>query len=350
MRRVTLARLATDNPMGAQVYQRQVADRAQAALRAHGSGADVIELPIRSMRSALPGRRAPVGPLHRASPALRRAAGRLLYGRSSLVHRMNLELPPHPAADVVTLHDLVAWEFADESAPVAAAAHELRAADAVICVSGYTAGRAVEVLGVRDPIVIPNGVDERFLDATPLTDQALATLGVRRPYVLISGGASERKNLRALAAAWPVIRDHHRDLTLVVAGPEHPARTALFAGMTGVQLTGRIPDDQMPGLVSAAAAVVVPSLVEGFGFPALEAMAANTPLVSSNTSSLPEVVGDGGTLVPPTAAGITEGLLHALADDGQVRAQVARGRQRADRFSWAASATQHARVWSRLLG
>jgi glycosyltransferase involved in cell wall biosynthesis len=104
----------------------------------------------------------------------------------------------------------------------------------------------------------------------------------------------------------------------------------------------------MPAVVAGARAVVVPSLYEGFGLPALEAMAANVPLVAAATSSLPEVVGDGGILVPPSAPAIVEGLLAATAGGGDVARMVAAGRRRSARFTWSASAEAHARVWSSL--
>ena len=91
-----------------------------------------------------------MGWLAGASARARAAAGRLAYARGGLVHRMDLELPPAPR-EVVTLHDVVAWRYADESAPVAAAAEELRRAAAVICVSAFTAAEAVDLLGLRRP-------------------------------------------------------------------------------------------------------------------------------------------------------------------------------------------------------
>lgn len=104
----------------------------------------------------------------------------------------------------------------------------------------------------------------------------------------------------------------------------------------------------MPGLVAGAAAVVVPSLYEGFGLPALEAMAAGVPLLSSNRSSLPEVVGSAATLVEPTGPGLAEGLEFVAGGDARVRELVSRGRDRAAQFTWSRSAQRHAEVWAAL--
>ncbi|MEA5153887.1 glycosyltransferase [Raineyella sp.] len=347
MPHLSIATLATDAPMGAQVYQEEIASRAAAALEALEPGWTVDRTIARSLRSPLPGnRRLPMGWLTHASPAARRVLGRSIYPRGAVVHRMNLELPPAPGADVITLHDVVSWRFPDESAPVAAAAEEARRADAVICVSRFSAQEAVDLLGIADPYVVHNGVDDRFFRAEPLGHDRLTELGVTGPYVLTAGGASRRKNLDGLAAAWPKVHSSRPDLTLVLSGPEHPRRTELFGGMPGVRLVGRVPDTTVPGLIAAAAAVVVPSRYEGFGLPALEGMAAGVPVVAARTSSLPEVVGDGGILVEPTPDELAEGIIFATSGDAALGPIVDSGRRRARRFTWETSAAGHARVWA----
>ena len=183
-----------------------------------------------------------------------------------------------------------------------------------------------------------------------MTTGELAALGVTSPYVLAAGGASSRKNLDGLAQAWPRIHDARPDLSLVLSGPEHPRRTQLFRGLPDVRLVGRLPSAQVPALVSAAAAVIVPSHYEGFGLPALEAMAARTPVVAASTSALPEVVGDAGTLVDPSPHGIAEGVLHAVSGDSSVSEAVSRARTRAAHFTWERSAAGHAAVWTSVAG
>ncbi|MCA1305466.1 glycosyltransferase [Microbacterium esteraromaticum] len=344
--RLSIARIATDTPMGAQAYEGQVIARAADAM---GPAWSMRELVFRSMRSPLPGnRRLPMGRVAKAPASVRRELGRALFRGDAVSHRTSLELPPSPHADVITLHDVVAWRFADESAPVPAAAEEARRAAAVICVSEFTATEAVEFLGVRDPHVVPNGVDPRYFTAAPLDAADRARLGLERPYVLHAGGAATRKNLAALAEAWPRVHRERPGWTLALAGPAHPRRTQLFDGMPGTALLGRLPDELMPGVVASAAAVVVPSLYEGFGLPALEAMAAGVPVVAADTSSLPEVVGKAGLLVAPTAEGVADGLLQVTSADAAVSALIDAGRSRAAEFTWERSAASHAEVWRSL--
>lgn len=348
MPRLTIASNASALPMGAQVYEEQIASRAPAALAAYGDWR-VDRVRVRSLRSPLDGtHRLPMGWVTGASTRTRRIIGRAIYPRHAIVHRTNLELPPGPHLDVITLHDVVSWRFPDESPPVPAAAEEARRAAAVICVSAFSAAEAVDLLGIRDPHVVHNGVDPRYFEAQPLGEAELAAMGVRGPYVLTAGGVSRRKNLEGLADAWPIVHAARPELTLVLAGPEHPRRSELFGGLPGVRLVGRVSDTALAGLYASASAVVVPSLHEGFGLPALEGMAAGVPVVAARTSALPEVVGDGGVLVEPTTDGLVEGILYAVSGDSEVVRLAGLGRQWARGFTWEKSAAGHAAVWASL--
>lgn len=347
MQRLTIATTATANPMGAQAYESAIRAHGQAALDALEDGWLLGDVIARSIRSPLAGnRRLPMGWLTNATPSQRRLIGKVIYRGASVVHRMDLILPPPPGPDIVTLHDMVAWDFSDESTPVRAAVAELQRADAVVCVSDFTARTAQERMGLINTVVVPNGVSTHFFNAQPLRQGELSPISLSPPYILYAGGSARRKNLPALAEAWRMVSPSNPTWTLALSGPVNETRERLFSGIPRVVHLGRLRDEMMPRVMAGAGAAVVPSLYEGFGLPALEAMAAGVPVVASNRSSLPEVVADCGTLVEPTPMGLAEGLEHVMSAPPEVRRQVSRGVKRARSFTWERSAASHAEVWT----
>ncbi len=342
MPRLTIATLAAPIAMGQQVYEQAIITRAAAEL---GTQWRVGESVVRTLRSPLDGTaRLPSYLLGAAPRTFRSAAGRVLYRGSDVVHRMDLRLPPAGSNEVLMIHDVVSWRFPDEGTAPRHVVAEARRSEIVVCPSSFSAGEIVEVLGTREPVVIPNGVDAALFDAVPLPDASLAELGVHRPYVLHAGGCSQRKNLPALAAAWAVLSES-AEAQLVLVGPRDARRDRLFDPLPNTVSLGRVETGQLRGLMCAAAAVVVPSLYEGFGLPALEAMACGTPVVAAATSSLPEVCGDAALLVTPDGDGLAAGLEAALADGAEMRDLAARGRRRAASFRWEHSVARHAELW-----
>jgi glycosyltransferase involved in cell wall biosynthesis len=341
--RLALATLAVPEPMGQQVYEQELAARAAGAL---GAGWSVDRVVVQTLRSSLAGTaRVPAQLLIEAPAGLRRAAGCVLYRGHDLVHRFDLRLPPAPSPEVLTIHDVVPWRFPDESMPPSDAAVSARRAAVVVCPSQFSAEEVAAFLGVRAPVAIPNGVDAAFFGAAPMSETELGRFGIRPPFVLHAGGCSKRKNLEGLAGAWPLVRSERPDATLVLVGPPDERRDRLFGPLAGAVRTGRLEAATVPGVMAAAAVVVVPSLYEGFGLPALEAMAAGVPVVAARRGALPEVCGDAALLVEPDARALAEGILTALARDAAGEARVARGRERAGGFTWEANAAAHASLW-----
>ena len=205
-------------------------------------------------------------------------------------------------------------------------------------------------MGLTNTVVVPNGVSQEYFTAQPLDQSRRSALGLSGPYLLYAGGSAARKNLPVLAQAWRSVAQIRPDWQLALSGATNPSREKLFSGMPRVAHLGRVEDELMPRLVAGAGAVVVPSLYEGFGLPALEAMAARVPLVASNRSSLPEVVGNGGTLVTPTAQALADGIEYVTSGEASVLALVQAGRERAEEFTWERSAAGHANLWARLVG
>jgi len=158
------------------------------------------------------------------------------------------------------------------------------------------------------------------------------------------GSVEPRKNLSTLLSAWQKLHEElDSDLHLVVVGAKGAAQVFAKAEIgtvpPRVHFAGYIPQDQLPMLYSGAAALVYPSLYEGFGLPPLEAMACGCPVVTSSTTSLPEVTGAAAVLVNPTSSeSIACGIWKVLSNETLRKDMSRRGRVHASRLSWDASA------------
>ena len=157
-----------------------------------------------------------------------------------------------------------------------------------------------------------------------------------------------RKDPRGLLRAWAAAREAGAKLDLLVAGD--PGRQAP-ATMGEARLLGRVTDEELADLLTAAACLLFPSFYEGFGLPPLEALGCGCPVAAYRNSSLPEVVGEAGTLVPNRDA---EALGRAAADlvlDGQRRRRaIAEGKRQAARFTWERAAKATVAGYRSLLG
>ena len=144
---------------------------------------------------------------------------------------------------------------------------------------------------------------------------ALSYLGISQPYVLTVGALQERKNLGVLFEAYAALRARWLAHRLVVVGKKAWKYEGTFRRLAELGpeddmiFTGYLEDEDLPAVYAGAPAFVFPSLYEGFGLPPLEAMACGVPVITSNTSSLPEVVGDAGLMLDPhDVPGFTEAL------------------------------------------
>ena len=331
--------------MGQQGYERQVVSRAPDLL---GDGWDVRQVIVRTLRSRLPGTaRIPASVMTSEDGRMRAALGRFLYRGTDLVHRLDLRIPPASGPEILTVHDLAPWRFPDEGHLPRIVAAEARRAEIVICPSNFAADEVASELGVNRTVVIHGGVDGDRFKAVPMSEQELARFGLSHPFVLHSGGATERKNLVGLAAAWSLLRQARPDTFLAMTGPPNHRRDELFAGQDGVRILGRISHADLVRLMASAAVVVIPSLYEGFGLPALEGMASGVPVVAVSRSALPEVCGDDAIMVEPGGESLAEGLEAALSGGPDISRMTARARERAHRFTWEASVRAHVAVWAR---
>jgi glycosyltransferase involved in cell wall biosynthesis len=233
-----------------------------------------------------------------------------------------------------------------------------RRASAIVCVSRTTADRLREVCEVEAPVVVaPHGVDHgRFRpeeQAAGADDSALRALHLDpgRPYVLFVGTIEPRKSIPALVRAFDRVASAHPDVLLVLAGHRgwgagevERALQVAESHRHRVVRTGYVPDDAVPALLRKAAAVAYPSQEEGYGLPALEALACGAPLVTTSGTAMAELSGAAALLVPPgDIEELAAALDSLLSGDGGPEAADRRrlGLTVAAERTWEASAALH---------
>jgi glycosyltransferase involved in cell wall biosynthesis len=266
---------------------------------------------------------------------------------------------------VVTLHDLATFDAPEGFSTAFRASYAfvlprlLPRVRAVITVSEFTRQRAIEQFGLNPDRVhaIPLGVDHsRFTPSSSAAIESVKTdLGIPGRYILFLGALSGRKNVARLFQAWQIAQSRlDDDIELAIAGgigsshifdgtilPVLPPRT---------RLVGRVSDAQLPALLSGASLFAFPSLYEGFGLPPLEAMACGTPVLVSNITSLPEVVGAAARQVNPLSVeDIAEGLVEVLSNDSQLKALSQAGLKQAQSFNWDNTAAKTLEVFENIL-
>lgn len=300
---------------------------------------------LKSMRAALPGN------------ARRAVLGESNFGRpwgpwsADLFHGLNQRLPRQRfRRAVATFHDLFVLtgdyssrEFRERFARQARDAASR--ADLIITVSAFTAGQVRQLLGVGPARlrVIHHGVRVR---STP--DIA------REPVVVHIGAIQRRKNIARLVDAFEQMPSGWR---LILAGARGYGAGQILERIersprrASIELPGYVTDRELAGLYARASIFAFPSLDEGFGMPALDAMANGVPVLAGARAALPEVCGDAALLVDPEdTAAIAEGLTR-LATEDALRAELrARGLARAQQFTWADAVAKTWEVYRELVG
>jgi glycosyltransferase involved in cell wall biosynthesis len=236
----------------------------------------------------------------------------------------------------------------------------VRSAAAIICGSENSKRDIVKAYGIgcEKVRVVPYGVDhDRFHPAATLDHHWAHALGIRDGYVLHVGTFSYRKNIPTLLHAVAQLRAKGKwgDRQVVLAGSQNlslKGAQEVFDTIpeldlsASVVLTGHVPDEHVPGLYAHASMLVMPSLYEGFGFPVLEAMAVGTPVVCSDTSSLPEVAGDAAIFFPPQDQHALAGAIEDLIQNPSIAEQLRRkGFEQVRRFSWQRTAEQTIEIY-----
>jgi glycosyltransferase involved in cell wall biosynthesis len=278
----------------------------------------------------------------------------LFIGRTDVVHGTNFVVPPAwRAATVVTVHDLTPVHFPHLVEPATLAfpgliKKALRRGAWVHTPSQFVAQEVIDVFGASPERVrvVHLGVVPRPVPAAGAQRAGWAG----RPewvqeYVVAVGTVEPRKDLPTLVRAFGAIARGRPGLALVIAGPDRwgspQLDEAVAASVVRDQIVrlGWVEEDVRDALVAGARALAYPSLYEGFGFPPLEAMAAGTPVVTTRSGALPEVLGDAAYFVEVgDSDALAEALERLVDDDGLRQDLVRRGLQRAALYRWEACA------------
>lgn len=238
----------------------------------------------------------------------------------------------------------------------------IRRADEIVTLSEYSRQDIITRCQIKPERItfVPGGVGKRF---APVVDderhQSLRSkLGIYRDYLLFLGRTEDpRKNIATLLDAYTQLRQAGEvNEQLVIAGRHGPDTPALLADIRakGLQedilLPGIVPDEDLPTLLSGARLFVYVSTFEGFGLPVLEAAACGTPVITSNTTSLPEVAGDAGVLVTPGNAEELKTAMRRVLHDPVLQQQMReRGLRHAATFSWERTANEMLKVYQKII-
>jgi glycosyltransferase involved in cell wall biosynthesis len=306
------------------------------------------------------------------SKAPRPRAARLLWEQTvlpRLVDRLGADVhhAPHYTMPerckvpvVVTIHDLTFFDHPEwhEKSKVLLFRRAIRVAarraQVLVCVSHATAQRLSEHLTPRGiVVVVPHGVDNKRF-RPPLADEddadeaVLRRAGVRQPYICFVGTQEPRKAIPDLVRAFDRIASSHRELSLVIAGGRGWGAADVDAAVSGAEhherivRTGYLDDVAVAVLMRRAEVVAYPALEEGFGLPALEALACATPLVTTSGSAMAEVAEDAALLVAPgDPLALAEAVDEAVRRGPAVEARIAAGLEIAAAHTWEASALGH---------
>ncbi len=280
-----------------------------------------------------------------------------------------------PCPYVVTVHDLLEHMYgAHNGSSLRRSLHfqltrrALSKAARVLAVSQFTKSEIEKLFAIPGGRieVVHNAIDERFLrgHASPADHELIAQRYlVNYPFLLYAGAIRPHKNVVRIIEAFSALKtelakEHlMQDLKLIIIGDDlssHPdlRRTVIRSGVQNdVRFLGFVPIEVLRIFYDVAQVFVFPSLYEGFGLPPLEAMAHGTPVVTSNTSSLPEVAGNAAVLVNPENVFEIRRALHKALLDSALRARMEqRGYEQAQRFSWMTSVERILEIYREVAG
>lgn len=282
-----------------------------------------------------------------------------------IFHGPNFYLPLRgKIPKAVTVHDLSAQFFPGQHTLRHRLSQlffppSLRKADRIISVSRTTANELTRFASETEAKtrVVHNGIDPIFAPVTEVEVREIREeFYLPERFILFVGTLEPRKNVGRLVEAYARVKERIGDTKLVIAGGRGWQYNDIFARIDRLCISddvlciGYIPFESLPALYSAAHVFAYPSLYEGFGLPPLEAAACGTPVLTSNLSSMPEVMADAAVLIDPMdTEGIAEGLFKLSTDDTLRSDLILKGFSRAAEFSWKTTARKTLEIYRELL-
>jgi glycosyltransferase involved in cell wall biosynthesis len=262
---------------------------------------------------------------------------------------------------IITVHDIIAYLFPESVTLITRLRYKLllsrtlKTTDKIIAVSNSTKKDLMNYFNIpaEKISVVLEAADEKF---KPLNPEEVSDVKQKNnlnfPFILYVGNLAKHKNIPMLIEAFYKIKKKNIECKLVIAGKKEWEYKEIFETVDKLNLqnnvvfTGYVLDEDLPALYNAADLFVYPSLYEGFGLPPLEAMACGTPVITSNTSSLPEVVGNAGIMVDPyDVDGLADAMHKVLSNEGLREDMIKRGLERAKMFSWEKCARETLKVY-----
>lgn len=270
----------------------------------------------------------------------------------------NFTVPPFARGKkLVVIYDTVIKDFPETMSRKtkfvlgATLSRSIKRADKIVTISEFSKNCIMRHYGVSEEkiSVIPCGFKEDMFNTAwsdEIVQRTVSEYGINKDYLLYLGTLEPRKNIERIVEAYAMLRKEHREYPkLVLAGGKGWLYNTIFERVKTLDIegdvifTGYVKDEDVPLLMKGAMAFCFPSLYEGFGMPPLEAMACGTPVITSNCSSIPEVVGDAAIMVDPYNVNELYQAMRKIVGDSELREKLSRkGLERCRLFSWKTSA------------
>lgn len=257
---------------------------------------------------------------------------------------------------VLTVHDLIPLQyknyfnysklpFLSKLLYISRLKSSIKLADKIVSVSKFTKNELV-AKGVN-----PNKISVIY-SGVNIFPKSISTKNIYGDYIINNGGLDIRKNADGLIKAFALVHKKFPKLKLVITG-ENPRFKKELSKLVkdlditdSVIFTGYVSENEMAGLIKNAKCLCYPSIIEGFGFPVLEAFSLGTPVIASNTSSIPEIAGDAAILVDPKITSqISEAVIKILSNKNLSVSLIKSGKERVKMFSWEKSAEEYLNLY-----